>query len=246
MFRPTAEFTKKLAAEIVRNLSSITEKKTWRSSAPTETIHPVESDAHVQSVLIDTSVLIDGRIVQIVQSGFFAGKILIPQFILGEVQHIADSSDAFRRSKGRRGLEVAAKLREQKVNTYTTTAVVTDDVDQAVPIDQKLITLAKINHMSVLTVDFNLAQSARVQGVRVLNVNDLGQAMKVALVPGEPVIVKLTHPGKERTQGVGYLGDGTMVIVEEASIHVGKDVNVIVTKVHQTPAGQLFFAKLQK
>lgn len=242
--RPTAAFTQALAREIVKNLTAIGEL-TARSfrRRPKNGKKPPELGEN--PFLVDTSVLIDGRILPIVNSGFLSGTLVIPQFILGEVQHIADSSDSLRRAKGRRGLEIVGKLRGQKVNHRLKTKIISEDVVEAKEPDSKLVMLAKRSRAAILTVDFNMAQVARAQGIKALNVNDLAQAMKVALVPGEELTIKITHEGRERAQGVGYLIDGTMVVVDNARDKVGMDLVVVVTKVHQTPAGQLFFARLK-
>lgn len=240
-----AGFTQALAREIVKNLVTIGQF-TARPFQHRPKPNGKPPDFGLQPTLVDTSVLIDGRILPIVNSGFFSGTLLIPQFILGEVQHIADSPDPIRRAKGRRGLDVAGKIRGQKANPTVKARVIGDDVAETSEADHKLIALAKrYRGMRMLTVDFNLAQLARAQGIKVLNVNDLAQALKVPLVPGEELTIKITHAGKERDQGVGYLPDGTMVVVDRASVRVGEDVVVIVTKIHQTPAGQLFFARLK-
>lgn len=237
----SADFTRALAAEIVKNLTSFhpfsrrekkSEKKVLLGEYP---------------ILVDTSILIDGRILAVVNSSFLVGTLIVPEFILGEVQHIADSSDSLRRAKGRRGLEVVGKLKGQKVNPWLKTKIIGEDVPGVSEIDHKLVQLAKKfgRETRLMTVDFNLAQYARAQGVKVMNINDLGQALKVAIVPGEELVLKITHEGKERNQGVGYLPDGTMVVVDDARDKVGVDVTALVTKVHQTPAGQLFFARLK-
>ena len=246
--KPTAEFTRALAEEIVKGLTSFG-KLTTRSFArremvpQTEDTEPVDWGQH--PILIDTSVLIDGRIFPIVNSGFAVGTLIIPQFVLGEVQHIADSSDSLRRAKGRRGLDIAGKLKGQKANELVTTRIVSTDAVEIKEVDHKLVALARRQKARLLTVDCNLASLARSQGVKVLNVNDIAQALKIILLPGEEVAIKITHEGKEREQGVGYMDDGTMVIVEHARERVGQEVTVIVMKVHQTPAGQLFFARLK-
>ncbi|MEK9143503.1 MAG: TRAM domain-containing protein, partial [Patescibacteria group bacterium] len=150
-----------------------------------------------------------------------------------------------RRAKGRRGLEVAGKLKSQKANPWVKVKVVGDDVPEVTEVDHKLVVLAKRWGAKLVTVDFNLAQRARVEGVKVLNVSDLAQAIKIAIVPGEELTIKITHEGKEREQGVGYLTDGTMIIIDGARTMVGREVTVVITKVHQTPAGQLFFSRLK-
>ncbi len=241
-----AAFTQALAREIVKNLSAfgqITMRPFRRGPKPGNGNKIKELGEN--PVLVDTSVLIDGRILPIVNSGFFAGTLFIPQFVLREIQLIADSSDVLRRAKGRRGLEIANKLRGQKVNPMVKTKVVDETTDEKPDVDSKLVVLAKRWKARLLTVDFNLAATARAQGVKVINVNDLAQALKIALMPGEELTLKITHVGKEREQGVGYLSDGTMVVVDNAKEKVGTDVAVVVTKIHQTPAGQLFFARLK-
>lgn len=241
--RPTTAFTQALAREIVKNLTALSEMTTrpfHRTVAPEtkETIgeHPI---------MVDTSVLIDGRILQIVNSGFISGTLVIPQFILIEVQHIADDSDPLRRAKGRRALDVVAKLKAQRANPWLKVKVVSEDAVDVKEVDSKLVALAKRWDGALLTVDFNLAHIARAQSVRVLNVNDLAQSMKVALVAGEEFAIKITHEGREREQGVGYLPDGTMVVVENAKERIGQEIQIIVTKIHQTPAGQLFFGRMK-
>lgn len=244
---PTSSaFTKELAQEIVRNLTAFG-KLTVRpfQRRPVSTKKKTIAPTGEYPVMVDTSVLIDGRILQIVNSGFLAATLIVPQFVLGEIQHIADSADMIRRSKGRRGLEVVNALKNQRVNPGVKLKIVTDDAPEIKEVDLKLVYFSRIWKTRLLTVDFNLAQVARAQGVKVLNVNDLAQALKVSLISGEELTVKITHMGKERSQGVGYLPDGTMVVVEDTKNRVGQDVVVVITKVHQTPAGQLFFARLK-
>ncbi len=244
-------FTRALAAEIVKNLTSLgrfTTRPFIRQDRPSPTgdVKPVELGEY--PIIVDTSVLIDGRILPIVNSGFLSGTLIIPRFILGELQHIADSDDSLRRAKGRRGLDIVNKLKSQKVNNFIHVKFVDSDPSDVKEVDHKLVALARTwdsQKPRLLTVDFNLAHVARAQNVKVLNVNDIAQALKVSLMPGEEFTVRITHEGKERAQGVGYLPDGTMVVVDEARDRVGQDVLVIVTKIHQTPAGQLFFARMK-
>lgn len=243
--KPTAAFTQALAREIVKNLTSFGQmtSQTFRKvKSPKRTKVETLGDF---PVVTDSSVLIDGRIVPIVNSGFMAGTLLIPKFVLAEVQHIADSSDIIRRTKGRRGLDVVTKLRGQKANPRVKLRIIGDDPETAKEVDHKLVELAKRWNVRLLTLDFNLAQLARAQSVKVMNINDLAQAIKVALVPGEEIRIRISHEGKEREQGVGYLDDGTMIIVDGGKDKVGSDVDTVITKVHQTPAGQLFFARLK-
>lgn len=251
--KPTTAFTQALAREIVKNLTTIGQFTTRPRQMAGRLFHrrqKVENPLSKQTIgeypmILDTSVLIDGRMLPIVNSGFVMGTLVIPEMVLGEVQHIADSSDPVRRAKGRRGLEVAGKLRGQKANPWVKVKVVKDDVAGETEVDHKLVVLAKRWGAKLVTVDFNLAQRARVEGVKVLNVGDLAQAIKMAIVPGEELTIKITHEGKEREQGVGYLTDGTMIIIDEAKTLVGQEVTAIITKVHQTPAGQLFFGRLK-
>lgn len=246
--KPTTAFTQALAREIVKNLSNISQMTTrpFRQAAEKKKKQKQEREALGEfPLLVDTSVLIDGRIVPIVNSGFMSGTFIIPQFVLNEMQFIADSGDIIRRTKGRRGLDVVSKLRGQKVNNRVKIRIVEINADQVKEVDHKLINLAKKWQVGVLTIDFNLAQLARAQGVKVYNINDLAQALKVALVPGEEIKIRISHPGKEREQGVGYLDDGTMIVVDNTKDKVGLEVIIVITKIHQTPAGQLFFAKLK-
>jgi len=242
----SSDFTRELAREIVRNLTAFG-KFTTRpfQKHPTSAKKKPLVPKGDYPVVVDTSVFIDGRIIQIVNSGFLAATLIVPQFVLGEIQHIADSSDTLRRSKGRRGLDVLNALKSQKSNKGVRLNVVSADPQEIKEVDMKLIALAKQWKTRLMTVDFNLAQVARAQGVKVLNINDLAQALKIAISSGEEVTVKITHAGKEREQGVGYLSDGTMVVVEDTKERIGEDVVVIITKVLHTPAGQLFFARLK-
>ena len=241
--KPTREFTQALAAEIVKNLTAL--GQITRRPFEHRVVDSTKESVGEHPMLVDSSVLIDGRILPVVNSGFIAGTLVIPQFILREVQHIADDGDPMRRAKGRRGLDMINALKSQKANPWITYKVVPDDPVETTEADSKLVVLAKRWSGALLTVDFNLAHIARAQGVRVLNLNDLAQAMKVALVAGEEFVIKITHEGREREQGVGYLTDGTMVVVENAKDKVGQELTVIITKIHQTPAGQLFFARIK-
>jgi len=241
--KPTTAFTRALAREIVKNLTSLGQMTT----KPFRRFPKPQNKATIGEypMVLDTSVLIDARILPMVNSGFIVGTLIIPHVVLGEVQHIADSPDSLRRAKGRRGLEVVGKLKGQKTNPSVKVKMVEDDVPEAKEVDHKLASLAKGWGAKLVTVDFNLAQYARAQGVKVLNINDLAQALKMSIVPGEELTIKITHEGKEREQGVGYLPDGTMIVVDRARALVGQDIAVVITKIHQTPAGQLFFARLR-
>ena len=193
-----------------------------------------------RSVLLDTSVIIDGRIADISRTGFISGLILVPKFVLNELQHIADSPDALRRNRGRRGLEVLNRLQKESVTPVRFTDM---DVPGVREVDDKLVILAKQLNCAVITNDYNLNHVAQLQGVSVLNINDLANAVKAVLLPGEPLSVKIIQEGREPGQGVGYLDDGTMVVVDDGREHINENLPVIVTKVLQTTAGRMIFAK---
>jgi uncharacterized protein YacL len=197
------------------------------------------SDASGPRILVDTSAIIDGRIADIADSGFLFGTLEVPRFVLDEVQRLADSSDTLRRTRGRRGLEILARMR--KAGT-TPVVVIDEDVPNTPEVDSKLVALAKRNGRAVLTNDLNLNRIADLQGVRVLNVNSLANAVKPALLPGEDLRVKVIQPGKDAGQGVGYLDDGTMVVVEGGAKAIDSEVDVTVTRVLQTVAGRMVFA----
>jgi len=194
-------------------------------------------------VLLDTSVIIDGRIADISRTGFIEGEMLVPRFVLNELQHIADSPDALRRNRGRRGLDMLRRLQSES----TTPVRVTDmDVEGVREVDDKLVLLAKQLHCAIITNDYNLNRVAELQGVRVLNINELANAVKAILLPGESLAIKIIQEGKEVGQGVGYLDDGTMVVVEDGEPYIKRKVNVVVTKVLQTAAGRMLFARLSR
>jgi len=192
-------------------------------------------------VLLDTSVIIDGRIADIGRTGFIEGEMTVPNFVLNELQHIADSPDPLRRNRGRRGLDMLRRL-QQEAGVYVR---ITDmDVEGVREVDDKLVMLAKQLRCPIVTNDYNLNRVAELQGVRVLNINELANAVRAVLLPGETLSVKIIQEGKEVGQGVGYLDDGTMLVVEDGVRHVGSQVEVLVTKVLQTAAGRMLFARL--
>ncbi|MCC6189564.1 MAG: TRAM domain-containing protein [Anaerolineales bacterium] len=195
-----------------------------------------------RSVLIDTSVIIDGRIADISHTGFISGTILVPKFVLNELQHIADSPDALRRNRGRRGLEVLNRLTKEATVPVRFTDM---DVPGVREVDDKLVILAKQLNCAVITNDYNLNHVAQLQGVTVLNINELANAVKAVFLHGEALVVKIIQEGREVGQGVGYLDDGTMVVVDDGRSRISEEVSVIVTKVLQTTAGRMIFAKLE-
>jgi uncharacterized protein YacL len=210
-------------------------------------MRPVESPGSSNrggetEVVVDTSAIIDGRIADIVDSGFLYHRLLIPHFVLDELQHIADSSDTQRRGRGRRGLEILARLQK---DGPTPVDIVDDDPAEATDVDGKLVALARARNAAILTNDFNLNRVADLQSIRVLNINSLANALKPALLPGDTLKIKVITEGKEAGQGVGYLDDGTMVVVEGGSRLVGRELDVLVTRVLQTVMGRMVFAQAQ-
>jgi uncharacterized protein YacL len=193
-------------------------------------------------VLLDTSVIIDGRIADISQTGFISGTMLVPRFILNELQHIADSPDALRRNRGRRGLDMLNRLNEESVVPVRVTDM---DVPEAREVDDKLIMLAKSLRCPIVTNDYNMNRVAQLQGVMILNINELANAVKSVLLPGETISVQVIQEGKELGQGVGYLDDGTMIVVEEGRPFIGRTIPVLVKKVLQKTEGRLVFAQPQ-
>jgi uncharacterized protein YacL len=193
-------------------------------------------------VLLDTSVIIDGRIADISQTGFIRSTMLVPRFVLNELQHIADSSDALRRNRGRRGLELLRTLQEDSLVPVQITDI---DIEGVRGADDKLVLLAKQLGCPIITNDFNLNNVAKLQGVVVLNVNELANAVKTIILPGEVIKVKIIQEGKERDQGVAYLNDGTMVVIENGRRLIDSTVEVTVTKILQTTAGRMIFARME-
>ena len=190
-------------------------------------------------IFVDTSAIIDGRLADIVGSGFVSGELVIPRFVLDELQRIADSPDALRRNRGRRGLEILATLQKGPVPVEMSDT----DVPGIAEVDGKLVSLARASRGAILTTDFNLNRVADLQGIRVLNVNSLANALKPAFLPGDELHVKVIQEGKEPGQGVAFLDDGTMIVVESGSRFLDRDVDVLVTRVLQTVAGRMVFAQ---
>lgn len=209
---------------------------------PTTEEAPAPKDVS-RSILLDTSVIIDGRIADIARTGFLSGTLLIPRFVLNELQYIADSADSLRRQRGRRGMEVLAELQR---DTIVPVRISDIDVEGVREVDDKLVILARQLRCPILTNDYNLNRVAEIQGVPVLNVNELANAVKMVLLPGEPLAINIIQEGKEAGQGVGYLEDGTMVVIEDGRQHLNRQVTVIVTKVLQTAAGRMIFARTER
>jgi uncharacterized protein YacL len=193
--------------------------------------------------ILDTSVIIDGRIADITETGFIEGAFIIPQFVLNELQHIADSSDSIKRTRGKRGLEVLHHIQKQAI---VEVRIVDRDYPATKEVDSKLIELAKEVRGKIITNDSNLNKVAELQGIQVLNINELANSIKPVVLPGEEINVKILKEGKEMGQGVAYLDDGTMIVVDNGRRHMGKTIDVIVTSVLQTPAGRMIFARLKE
>jgi uncharacterized protein YacL len=203
----------------------------------------LEAKSELPQILVDTSVIIDGRIADIAAAGFVPGRLVVPRFVLAELQNIADSDDAMRRGRGRRGLDVLNRVREMP---DVQVDIIEDDVQGIREVDAKLVALAQRFSCNVLTTDYNLNRVAQIQGVRVLNVNELSNAIRPVVLPGEQLTVRVVQPGKERNQGVGYLADGTMIVVENGDKLIGQEVVTEVTRVFQTVAGKMIFAAPKK
>jgi uncharacterized protein YacL len=214
-------------------------KEGWANLEPTSG----SGEQTLKLKLLDTSVIIDGRIADLCETGFIEGTLIVPHFILQELQHISDSSDGLKRARGRRGLDILNVLQKM---TNIQVKLVEDDFPHVKEVDTKLIELGKQMNGKVLTNDFNLNKVAGIQGVEVLNINDLCNALKPVVLPGETIRVFVLKEGKESGQGVAYLDDGTMVVVDHAKLSIGKNVDVIVTSVLQTSAGRMIFTRLKE
>ncbi len=198
-------------------------------------------EAPEPATYLDTSAIIDGRIVDVVAAGFLTGLLIVPRFVLGELQHIADDSHPGRRNRGRRGLDVLTALQKDH---RIAIEISSDDEPSASTVDAKLVGLAQRRRAAILTTDYNLNRVAQLQGVRVMNLNQLANALKPAFLPGEELHVRVVQEGKEPGQGVAFLDDGTMVVVEGGGAHVESELDVTVTRILQTVAGRMIFAEL--
>jgi uncharacterized protein YacL len=194
----------------------------------------------IEHKILDTSVIIDGRIFDICRTGFLEGTLVIPSFVLEELQHIADSSDVLKRNRGRRGLDILNKIQKE---LRMEVLIYEGDFDEVSEVDSKLVKLAKVLSGKVVTNDFNLNKVCELQGVKVLNINDLANAVKPVVLPGEEINVQVIKDGKEHGQGVAYLDDGTMIVIEGGREYIGERIDVLVTSVLQTSAGRMIFAK---
>lgn len=192
------------------------------------------------SVLLDTSALMDGRVLEVVRSGFVPGELLIPRFVIAEMQLLADKADHLKRERARFGLQIVQDLQDSK---HANVRIISDDVSEESGVDEKLVKVAIKTGALLYTTDYNLLKVAEIEGVRVLNVNELAQNLRPSYLPGEQAELKIVQKGQEKTQGVGYLDDGTMVVVERAGNQQGKRIRVEFTRNLQTTAGRMMFAK---
>ena len=207
---------------------------------PVKKLEPEEPIEKASYKLLDTSVIIDGRIADISATGFMEGTFVVPQFVLSELQHIADSSDTLKRTRGRRGLDILKRLQSERVDAIMITE---ENFDEVSEVDLKLMRAAKKMGGQVVTNDFNLNKVCELHNVPVLNINDLANAVKPVVIPGEDMHVVVIKDGKEQNQGVAYLDDGTMIVIEDGKGFIGQAINVTVTSVLQTSAGRMIFAK---
>ncbi len=231
----TRFFSRKVAAEVISQLHIPRMPNVGRARS-----EKVEDKKWVNPMLIDTSALIDGRILEVVESGFIFGTVLVPDFILTELQHIADSADSLKRTRGRRGLDVLENI---KKSSLLKTVVYETGQTSLKNVDDRLLKLGKSLTAKIITNDFNLNKIATVSGVKILNVNELANVMKTPMIPGEEVEVKVIQEGKERSQGVGYLPDGTMIVVENGAGFLGQKIKAKVSRVIQTVAGRMIFVQ---
>ena len=229
------DFIPKFMREVAKNHEP---GQSGKAAAPAAAAAVAGSDKHYK--LLDTSVIIDGRIADICETGFIEGTLLIPVFVLEELQHIADSADALKRTRGRRGLDILQKIRQEKHMKVEVTEVDFEDIPE---VDSKLVQLGQQVGGKIITNDFNLNKVAQLRGVEVLNINALSNAVKPVVIPGEDMTVNIVKSGKEPGQGVAYLDDGTMIVVENGQRHLNETIQVEVTSALQTAAGRMIFAK---
>jgi uncharacterized protein YacL len=219
-------------------LDGIMQKKS-DNKGKLEKLKTMKISKNESRILVDTSAIIDGRIGDIVATGFIPGALIVPRFVLAELQNIADSEDAIRRGRGRRGLEI---LNEMRLNDSLKLDIIEEDPKDIKEVDHKLVYLAKKYKANILTTDYNLNRVATIEGVKILNINELANSIRAVVLPGEIMKVSVVQAGKEKNQGVGYLPDGTMIVVDGGDKLIGKDVECEVTRIFQTVAGKMIFA----
>ena len=235
-----------LADEVARTLVTRLPNMLPRPRSRSAKANKKKSKTIEYGVFLDTSAIIDGRIFDVIHLGLLNGVIVIPESILLELKHLADSQDTVKRERGRKGLDyldALKKSRKMKVMVLSEEGEKGIVKGKAQEVDEKLIRLAKNHKGKIITCDYNLEKKATIDGVQAINVNGLANALKVIAVPGESLHIRLLHPGKDSTQGVGYLEDGTMIVVEEGSSYVSKTIDVVVSRVIQTATGRILFAK---
>ena len=215
-------------------------KKKEKGDTKTTAIQDDRFSGVSEAKLLDTSVIIDGRIAELCATGFLEGPLVVPLFVLEELQRISDSSDTLKRNRGRRGLDI---LQDMQQRDLIPIIVIDDDYDDIAEVDSKLMRLALERRWKIVTNDFNLNKVARLQGIAVLNLNDLANALKPAMIPGEWIRVQVIKEGKENGQGVAYLDDGTMIVIENGAEYVDTSIDVMVTSILQTSAGRMIFTR---
>ncbi|HEX7455918.1 MAG TPA: PIN domain-containing protein [Candidatus Nanoarchaeia archaeon] len=238
-------FAQRIANEVISQLRlpTLSDVRELPGRIPRPGGKKKEEAGFINPILVDTSALIDGRVADVAESGFLYGTLIVPQFILSELQHIADASNALRRGRGRRGLEVLEGLKRSK---QVKTVIYDVSDPKGKNIDEKLLNLAKALKAKILTTDFNLNKVATVSGIKILNINELVNLLKTTLLPGEQLEVNVISGGKEKTQGVGYLSDGTMIVVENGARFIGKSAPTVVLRVLQTAAGRMIFTQVDE
>ena len=236
--RYISQLADQLARTLINRLPSLPRRT--RKKMPEKKMKLIEN-----GIFLDTSAIIDGRIFDVIRMGLLNGEIVILQSILLELKHIADSQDMVRRQRGQQGLSRLETLKKQRGNKLRVLSTEEERVGKkGIEVDEKLIQTAKMHKGRIITCDYNLEKKASIEGVISINMNALAQALKVFAVPGEALHITLSHSGKEKGQGVGYLDDGTMLVVEQGGERVGENVDVVVTRVIQTASGRILFAKL--
>lgn len=236
VMRALAEWTRQVGKQVGRAVEQ--RRKLSSAKLPKAPKHPRPS------IILDTSAIIDGRLRDVIHTGFLDASLIVPQFVLDELQHLADSPNDLKRQRGRRGLEILAEIKSDKGVIIERSSKGWRNGEDS-DVDKQLVQLARDLKAKIATVDYNLNKAASVSGIQILNVNELANAIKTAALPGESLEIKVVQKGKEAGQGVGYLSDGTMVVVEDGDGLVGKKIKVKVSRVLQTAAGRMVFAKLQ-
>ena len=234
-----ANFSSNLIRVMADEVAKTVIKRLPRLGSKNKKNHISRKKVLENAFFLDTSAIIDGRIFEVINLGLLVGSFVILESILLELKHIADSQDSVKRLRGRKGLELLEKLKKAK----NVKVIVIDDKTDKKEVDEKLISASKTNKGRIITCDYNLEKKAAISGVRVINVNTLANILKVTAVPGEALHIKILHAGKEAEQGVGYLDDGTMIVIERAKDDIGNSLDVMVSRVIQTTAGRILFAK---